>query len=306
MTAPVALITGLVLLLTTITWRKMTKRKLVLFAGFGLFFLLLILMANKTIYGDIIKTPYNLLSVSKTIWGGSGYGLDHGLTDGLSNLLYLRIMYFPATPLLFSLILITSLLSSSRGILLFSWIGIILTVFLTATYDDVFGLFYGPRFWYEILPFLMVLTGISLNWFINMFGKKSGYLFTFILLIYVAHRSIVGWTIGEKPILSNLIYFTPNTIKELRGINYIDARLIKKAKTMQLQNALIFVKEGSGWWCYGSVLSQNTVNFDGNIVWAQDLGDEKNQLLIQNYPERSFYFADYDLNNITPLVTNQN
>lgn len=165
------------------------------------------------------------------------------------------------------------------------------------------GITYGPRMWFEILPFFIILTALGWQSLTDLFSYSPflKYLPSIIVLLFVI-RTLFGWITGSPHLYS--YYFTPSSISELKTFNYTDARLIKEAQKKNIHSAVIFVKSNEQcawqWWCYGSVMPQNNPTFDSDIIWATDLG-ERNQELQKLYPNRQFYLADYNQSTIQPL-----
>lgn len=297
-----AAIVSLVFFLILLLKRRIEFKKVLLFATSLLLLFVGVLYLNKLIYGHPINTPYNLISQSKFIWGGSGLTLAHGLVDSLSYLLTLRLIILPGLPTLFTLLILISLFNkNARWLTCLCLANVFLILIGTAAYDDPWGLFLGVRFWHEMLPFLFILIAIGLD-LINKSFKKPiiGLGITAIIVILIGSKSINGWVFGKQKTWENLIYFTPTTINELKGFNFTNARLIKEAQRQNLHKALIFVESTDDWWSYGSVSNENSINFDSDIVWARDLGP-KNQELINFYPGRKVFIADYDKKIIEPF-----
>jgi hypothetical protein len=261
------------------------------------------LLVNKISYGSYFDTPYRLLNQTKTIFGGSPYNLLHGLDDAISYFMVLRLVILPSLPTVFMVLMCLAALNRRmRLINVFCAVSIFLIFLIDLTFDDVWGLFYGPRFWYEMVPFIFVLIGSSMDFIYQQFSwRRLNLTIITAIFLVIAYRSVAGWSMGLFPLWKNMFFTTPNNIQELKHFNFTDARLITKAESLKLNNALIFVKScGGNWWCYGGVFHQNTINFDGNIVWAMDLGD-KNIDLIKSYPGRKTYYADYNENSIVPF-----
>jgi hypothetical protein len=300
-------ITSLTLLLISLLKKKVELKKILLFATSSLVLFAGGLYLNKQIYGHPINTPYNLISQSKFIWGGSGLTLAHGLVDTFSYLLTLRLIILPGLPALFTMLILISLFNKNAYWLTGLCLANLLLILIgTAAYDDPWGLFLGVRFWHEMLPFIFLLVATGLDVINNLFKKQAvGLVMTGLLITLVVSRGINGWILGKQKLSENLIYFTPSTIQELKGFNFADARLIQEAKRQNLHQALIFIKECGSWWCYGSVSNENTTNFDGDIIWARDLGP-KNQELIDLYPERKVFIADYYQKTIEPFPISKN
>jgi len=283
--------------------KKKNKPSNYLFLALGFVLSLLIFFyINYLTYGSVIKTAHNQFNLTKFTWTKSGKTINHGLVDSLSYLLVLRLLIFPGLPNLFTLLIILSIFNKK-----FWWLtaACLICIFLitlgTATYDDLWGIFLGTRFWHEMLPFVFVLIAVSFDLIVQKF-KKIGQVTIIVIFVIVAARGIDGWILGKKKLWENMIYFTPNNISELKGFNYTDARLIKEAKKQNIHQAIIFVKDcGGNWWCYGSVADENSVDLNGDIIWVHDLGP-KNKELTAQYPQRKYFIADYNNGTIVPLV----
>lgn len=287
------------LFLIALLIKKEIKFKNCFFLALGFTLPLLINFGtNYLIYGNPIMTTYAQFNLNKFTWGGSGLTINHGLVDSLSYLLVLRLLILPGLPFLFSFLILFSIFNKK-----FWWLTSIcfsclfLITIGMATYNDVWGIFLGARFWHEMLPFFFILFAISLE-LIQRSLRKIGNLLVATIVLMVIWTGVNVWILEKQKIGENLIYFTPNKISELRGFNYTDARLIKEAKKKKINNTIIFVKDcGSSWWCYGSVANENSVDLNGNILWVHDLG-ERNKELLNLHPERTPFLADYNLGTI--------
>jgi hypothetical protein len=71
---------------------------------------------------------------------------------------------------------------------------------------------------------------------------------------------------------------------------------------MGLHNALLLVRPCGSLCCYCGVFWRNTPDLDGDIVYAQDLGPEKNRALIAHYAGRSVYVADFFQSTVEPYT----
>ncbi len=132
------------------------------------------------------------------------------------------------------------------------------------------GLMYGPRYWYEAVPFLMLLAarGLTLlqdrvaHW-AHLIGRRAGFggspvatsgVLTYGLLLVLLGISVHGWMLG-KHFDTPPNDYAPRTISELKGFNGANDRLLRQIDDMDLHNALILVKScptGSATvWCSG-------------------------------------------------------
>lgn len=206
----------------------------------------------------------------------------------------------------------TKILFNNLGPMLFNWsfyitYGLLFIPFITRKntfWDNVFFLslftlpiayffyngtflMYGPRFWYEILPFVLILTARGLSIFYTY--KKIPALLFFSFLITLSFLKLFSFIPTQDP-----DYFSLVSLPKLKGFNFTDARIINEVKIKNIHNAVIFIQECNGnWWCYGSVFPQNSPTLDTDIVYLKNLGDYTNQKVMRHFQGRSFYLVDY-------------
>lgn len=155
---------------------------------------------------------------------------------------------------------------------------------------------YGPRFWYEILPFVFLLTARTLA----IFSEKK-FLTTIILFVFFAGLSLMSW-LGVIP-TRNPDYFSPLKIQDLKGFNFINNGIYEELERKKISEGVIFVEDcGGNWWCYGSVFSRNTPAMDTPIVYVKDLGIEENLTLKRYYPNKPFYRINYYTHQLTLIA----
>lgn len=160
-------------------------------------------------------------------------------------------------------------------------------------YNGTF-LMYGPRFWYEMLPFIFLLTARSFAIFYSFLPKTT--ICVAILLGLYSFACLFSFLPTRDPDI-----FSPLSLKRLQGFNFTDARIRNTITAKKIHNAIIFVKECQGnWWCYGSVFSENNPTLTSDIIYAKDLGTA-NSLLMTEFPHRSYYNIDYYTLTIEPL-----
>lgn len=154
-------------------------------------------------------------------------------------------------------------------------------------YNGTF-LFYGPRFWYELFPFVFLLVSRSLQ-LAYSYSKKYTLIAFFILGVFGLFR-IFGIIASQNPDM-----MSPIKLADLKGYNMVDNRLAYYTKQKNIHHAIVFINDcGTNWWCYGSVFSQNSPSLTTNIVYAKNLGKEKNKTLINYFKRRNVYYLDYN------------
>ena len=169
------------------------------------------------------------------------------------------------------------------------------------------GVYEGPRYWYEAMPFLVLLgaRGIELAGRLlnaGAFRLRSGRVnpvFTGPVLVYGVVAVLVlwgsgGWLFGWRDAQDspNL----PTRASEIDGVFGIDDRLDLLADRTPLHNALVLVKP-CGFFesvhCYGTVFLRNDLDFNGNVVWARYIAG-RNQEIVDAFPGREVYVASWD------------
>lgn len=178
------------------------------------------------------------------------------------------------------------------------------------------GIAYGPRFWFETTPLLMLLMarGAALLGeradgaaarLLTMMQLTPGQrwvsaLLVHAMLVVLVALSVHGWLLGRDARWQS--DGTPATAQDLRGFNAVDDLLIERIRDDRLQNALILVEPCPSWQCYGVVFWLNDPHLDGRVVIAQRIEAELPDLL-RLYPDRRVYSADRSRRVLFPYGT---
>jgi|GEM_PF-3689267 len=165
---------------------------------------------------------------------------------------------------------------------------------------------YGPRFWYELAPFMIILIVLGIEkmpiFIKDLLFSKSKFKFETQpqLVLFFCYSGVMillinnlnNWYFSKIPARWHQD-FTPQNLSELKNFNYANSRLIDNISRLKLRSAVVFIKPGANWWDYGIPAYNMDLTFQDEIVYAADLGDVKNRQLMKFYPERSYYKADY-------------
>jgi hypothetical protein len=288
-------------------------------AGFGVM-VAAFLLYDRVLTGSFLKTPYSYSTLTN---GSLGFSGAHTLGAGLSNTetnLSLLVLVLNGWPLFVGLVfaLLPFLLGTRRRSDYFLAAGVLSIIAAYMAYRGVY-IMHGPRFWYETVPYLMLLSARGIHRFVETVGgigdllgrravppqvfdaRPAAALLSALLIVALVSYSVNGWTFGRHEAWTPILY-VPRTMMELRNFNSTDGRLLRRASEQRVRHAVIFVRQCPGWQCYGSVFWKNSLNLDGNIVWAKDLGAESDAQLMTGYRTRRPYIADYDQATIAPLV----
>jgi RsiW-degrading membrane proteinase PrsW (M82 family) len=284
------------------------------FAAGGAVMALTMLGYNYAITGDPLEPPY-------VAWGADtlgfvdGHTLDIGLRTMQSHLMGL-LLVFHVWPIWIGLgfMLLPFILGTRNGWDYFLLACAFLVMVVYILYET--GMLYmGPRYWYQAVPFLILLTARGIEkagWGLGVLAThvRTRYLrdsrpahwagavvvYTFLagLVLWGTGGWLLGWHEDEWTELD-----VPQVQASVRQIAFIygfDNRLIELERELKPRDALILVKpcgNYNSFACYNTVFDRNSVNFDGSVLWARYM-PELNEELIAAYPGRTVYVADFD------------
>ena len=249
-----------------------------------------------------------------------GFGEKNSVARGMQNeqtQLATLLLVINGWPLFvgLALVLLPFMLGTRSHWDLFLLIAAVFTVGVWTAYEGS-GIMHGPRYWYEAMPFLILLAargftllGERVACWARLIGRKAdpaeepialARVLSYGLLAVLLGMSVHGWVLG-KHFEAQRIDYVPQTIKDMKGFNGADNRLPQKVQEMGLHNALVLVKWCAHWQCYGTVFWRNDPDFKGDIVYARDLAPARSVEVIASYPGRQVYLADYGTSRIGPF-----
>ncbi|HEY8173652.1 MAG TPA: glycosyltransferase family 39 protein, partial [Dehalococcoidia bacterium] len=288
--------------------RRMTGMKQVAaFAAGALFMLLLYFAYRYATTGDAF--------IRETVQGGDetfGFAGGHSVRAGIAHdqtqmaLLILVLNKWPVWIGLAFVLLPFVLGTRSR----WDWFFLLGTVFLMGAYTlfHYHGVMYGPRFWYEAMPFLVLLAARGADLAATFFAAAAarlsrlirsdgapnaqwaGIALTYGVVIVLTVTGTRTWLYGSGRDWS--VGFMPNRANELRGFNGIDNVLVSRVHAAGLDDALVLMNKCPYWQCYGNVFWLNSPALDGNVVYALD-DPATNGELFEMFPGRRVYRATY-------------
>jgi len=270
--------------------RKIWGRVALIAAGLG-FFAVLLLAYNWAMTGNPLLTPRGREGLGLELLSGRGFSLSKWshITETNLSMLMAQLFGWPA----FSLAFAAAVLIWGRQ--KESWVLASVCVAMVIGYSGINYLFhlFGPRFWYEGLFAVLLLSGAGLV----AMGRTGAR----------AMEALRGRARGPVPpqpwiaagccviavlVLYNVKSFAPVFAPRLdgyNGISGVDKRVIEEAK---LRNAIVFaqIKNKSDWQDYGRVMWMNHPILErGAIIVAKDLGERHNTALAAAYPGRQLY-----------------
>jgi hypothetical protein len=211
-----------------------------------------------------------------------GHSLARGLYNTEQNLEALAGHLFGWYPLIaLSFCWIPFLLSRPRR---YDWLLLTLLATIVALYVSYWttGIMFGPRYYYAALPALLILTARGMQ----LLGRRFG-------------RASTASVVAAIVILAFILYW-PGAVDSLRGYNFIGGEERMLVEQQIEGQALVFVPVDD-WWDYGRFFSGNTPWLDGRIIYARDLGEEKNSHLQAAYPDRTAYLFQPATNDLLSL-----
>lgn len=258
-------------------------------------FLLMWLLYNRITTGDFFTSQYYLINKSHLSLPTS----VSVFSDRLENII---IMFNNFSPMLFNWpIAITYIFMFIPFILKRNtfWDNVFLLFipllpFVYFFYDDIF-IMYGPRFWYEILPFIFLLTARGFSLLYENYKKLT--LIVFIVLVIFSYSKWISIFPTEDPDPAS-----PLSLDSLRSFNFTDNRISDLIEDKDIKNALVFVNEcASDWWCYGSVFFRNSPRLDTDVVYVKDLGDQRNKEIENYFKNKNLFKVDYNTLELTRI-----
>ena len=284
------------------------------FVAGGAVMVLAMLSYNAAITGDPLEPPY-------VAWGADtlgfvdGHTFDIGMRTMQSHLMGL-LLVFHAWPAWMGLgfVMVPFILGTRNQWDYFLLICAFLVAVVYILYET--GMLYmGPRYWYQAVPFLVLLTARGVEMAAAALGDlstklRSRYLndarparWAGAMVVYAWLGALVIWGTGGWLLGWHEDQWTeidvPQVQASLAEVDFIygfDNRLIELEKKLKPENALILVKpcgNYNSFACYNTVFDRNSLDFDGSVLWARYIPDV-NQETIAAYPGRKVYVADFD------------
>lgn len=156
------------------------------------------------------------------------------------------------------------------------------------------GQMYGPRYYFEAMGALVLLSARGVFLVVGAVVARLGPRGE-----HARPLALAGTLLVVAGLFAHS-YLNFTAVEFARTIRWydIDAAGLRVVWQAGLHDAVVFVKRGY-WTDYAPFFSQNTPGLDGDVVYAIDLGPQRNRELMALYPGRSFYrFADGELTSL--------
>jgi 4-amino-4-deoxy-L-arabinose transferase-like glycosyltransferase len=149
---------------------------------------------------------------------------------------------------------------------------------------------FGPRYYYEAVPALVVLTARGVLAFPDYMQRIGG-----LGVSPEALRRFALYVVVLSFVFSALFYLPPLVRKysdDYGGM--VDTKITARAAQEGITNALVLVRPSKAGDVYFGAFLANALDFRGDVVYARDRGPERNRQLAAAYPGRSLFFFEFE------------
>jgi hypothetical protein len=295
--------------------RRMGVKQIAGFAGGGFLMLLAYWGYNLGTTGDAFTVASSQASTNVIGFAGT-HSVSAGIENEHTQMAFLLLVFENWSTYIGLMLVLLPFVLGTRKVWDWFLLGCAVCVMGAYTLYYANGLMYGPRYWYEAMPFLILLAArgadraatVAANVGARLrqaaFGGAppsadwAGVTVVYTFVILLALIGTRGWLRDKTPDWgADLV---PSTARSLRGFNGVNDRLPEKVEEAELHDALVLVAPCANWQCYGTVFWRNSPHLDGNIVYAIRV-DSELPALFARYPDRRVYLADYLKNELTPF-----
>jgi 4-amino-4-deoxy-L-arabinose transferase-like glycosyltransferase len=185
------------------------------------------------------------------------------------------------------------------------------------------AIMYGPRYIYEVLPMIVILSARGLdvcadaaewvyqnspmkNWNTLSVAKPASLIVLYLFTGWLVYTNIDQYYISntynlrQKPIVA----LVPMRLSEVRYFNGIRRSIQDAVENHNISNAVVFVHDPR-WQGFGSVASFNHPRLNTDVVYARDPGNDKYQAILDMFPGKTGYWTKYRGVELHKLVFNE-
>jgi 4-amino-4-deoxy-L-arabinose transferase-like glycosyltransferase len=267
--------------------------KRLLFFSIGFIFpLSALLYYNYVLTGHPLNIPFLVANPQEKVgFGYSGHTLLKGIinTKEMVQLLNLNLFGWPCS--LFFVVLFILIGKKHRWDILL--LASVLCLIIGYGFYYWIDFSFGPRFYFEMLPFIVLLAArgmVSFPEYLHKIGFKSiskDKLMNFVICVVVFSF-----------MFSFIFYMGPIIKMYHRDYNNIvNTKVASLARSNQIANALVFMKDPEGFNTYASGFLANDLDFHGDVVYVRDRGEEANREVMRFYPDRTYYQFEFNIEN---------
>jgi len=255
--------------------------------------------------GNALINPYTLWWSYDTIGFGPGIGLQPGgfsPLDAWANtrfsltVLSYDLFGWPYLSLLFLPFGLWAARKSAPAWLLFS---IFPSVVLGYGLYWITSWLYGPRYYFEALPVLTLLSALGIAWCMGLIRSKIQSLKQDRKRSFaVRHgRPVVVSILVTTLLVANILYYLPARIPSFHGLYGVSAKYIQpflQPETQAITPALIIVHKQISWYEYGTLLDLESPYLDTPYVFIHDPSTAEEERIIAQFPGRSVFHYYHD------------
>jgi 4-amino-4-deoxy-L-arabinose transferase-like glycosyltransferase len=252
---------------------------------------------NAALTGSPLVSPFELwwgfdrVGFGADVGMHGGHYLPWGLINTWANLAELERWLFGWPVQLSLAFALLPLLTGSRD--RWDWLlaGAVLSLIAAHVAYWADGIMYGPRYYYEALGMLAVLTARG--------ATRIGAVFRAAWpgsLRAVKAGATVAPALAVGMIAVTSYSFTPGFLRGALGYNGMDRSRTELVEAAGLHRALVVVSGAEGdWQTYGSVFWSMSPLLNDDVIYARDLGERAEPELEAAYPDRVVYRLDGDV-----------
>lgn len=246
----------------------------------------LVLVFNKLTNDDFFKFGYVVKwgHGHELGFGKSGWGEQHTPLRGLFhtgnnlNLINKFLYEWPLAGLALVLLPFAAGTRRRSDRLMLAWFLSLLAAYFFYWFHNVC---FGPRFVYEAVPGLLLLTVRGVEELGPFLRRTFG--------LRVSDRGAFRFAGRVWPVLTLVMIAVglPPLLRVYNRYAGVDARVVRNVRRHGLKNAVVFLHH------LGHGFSANDLDLAGEVVYAKDLG-VLNPALTLSYPDRQYYYANFD------------
>lgn len=252
--------------------------------------------------GDMMMNPYTLWWSYDTIGFGPGIGLQDGgysLMDAWVNLMFsYRVLSHDlfGWPFLSLVFIPFGLWAGRKSAPVWLMAALIPSIILGYALYWVTSWLYGPRYYFEALPALAVLSAAGISWCAGLLSRPQPAALDRPRFSRLARLTITLMVVALL-VSANLIYYMPPRLAGFRGLYGVAREHILPFLTSEFKAqtpALIIVHKRISWYEYGTLTDLETPYLDTPYVFIYDPSPEEESSIVQQYPHRAVfhYYSD--------------
>lgn len=219
-----------------------------------------------------------------------GFGPGIGVTDGGHNL---QLAYWntqwslgvgahdlfgwPHLSWIFLPFGLFALRRNSKGLLLFSLFPVLVLVY---AFYWVGSWLYGPRYYFESLPILAIVTVAGIAWVGGWLGEGDK---------YVRARRTTVIALLMFLIAGNLAFYIPARMAMMTELFDISRSRLETFEALGIESGLVIVHPTENWRDYGTLITLTPPFAEGDLFVVISRGSEENEALIHSHSDRAIY-----------------